>query len=94
MNNIEETAEHLFGEALDLPRDQRPAFLDRVCAGHPHLRQKVDDLLAENDRLSGFLSQPPLPIAASIPALTTETRLLDRYRIVAQLGSGGMGVVY
>lgn len=38
MNKLEETAERLFGEALDLPREQRPAFLDRVCVGNPPLR--------------------------------------------------------
>ena len=33
MNELQEAAERLFGEALDLPREQRPAFLDRACAG-------------------------------------------------------------
>ena len=60
MNKQEQAAEQLFGEALDLPRDQRWAFLDRVCAGKPALRRMVEDLLDENDRLSGFLSEPAL----------------------------------
>jgi serine/threonine protein kinase len=97
LKKLEETAEYLFGEALDLPRDQRPAFLDQACAGNPQLRQMVENLLSENDRLSGFLSSSPLrpsPPSASPTAIAAESRLLDRYRIVAQLGSGGMGVVY
>ena len=59
----------------------------------------IDDLLSKNDRLSGFLSEPAFPIPRAMPAANTaivaaERQLLDRYRILAQLGSGGMGVVY
>ena len=99
MNQLEEAAARLFGEALDLPREQRPAFLDRACSGNPQLRQMIDDLLSKNDRLSGFLSEPAFPVPRAMPAanpaiVATERQLLDRYRILAQLGSGGMGVVY
>jgi hypothetical protein len=99
MNKLEETAERLFGETLDLPREQRPAFLDRVCAGNPQLRQMIDDLLSKNDRLSAFLPEPAFPVPRAMPAadppiVATESQLLDRYRILAHLGSGGMGVVY
>jgi Tol biopolymer transport system component len=99
MKKLEEAAEQLFGEALDLPRAQREAFLERVCAGKPQLRRMVEELLDENDRLSGFLSEPvygkaQATTAVAGPVLAAGTRLLDRYLIVSTLGSGGMGVVY
>ena len=99
MNKREQAAEQLFGEALDLPRDQREAFLDRVCAGKPALRRMVEDLLDENDRLSGFLSEPAFRtqvagMASQTIVLTSGKRLLDRYVIAGRLGTGGMGVVY
>ena len=35
MDKQEQAAEQLFGEALEMPRDQREAFLGRVCTGKP-----------------------------------------------------------
>jgi len=88
--------EQLFGEALDLPREERAAFLDEVCRDVPELRRAVESLLAENDRLSGFLSESPLQkgeTRGDSGSLAAGTRL-GRYVIVEPLGSGGMGVVY
>jgi len=100
MDMQEQAAEQLFGEALELPRDQRQAFLDRACAGKPNLRRVVEDLLEENDRLSGFLSEPAFAkartagTASQTLVLARVKRLVDRYVITARLGAGGMGVVY
>jgi hypothetical protein len=98
MDKQKQAAEQLFGEALDLPRDQRRAFLDRVCAGKSALRRMVEDLLDENDRLSGFLSepafakaQPAAGIASQSLVLAPSKRLLERYQITGKLGTGGMG---
>ena len=99
MDKKDEAAERLFGEAVDLPRDRRSAFLDGACAGEPTLRRAVEDLLERNDRLSGFLSDPAYVhgtegTASQTVLLTTGVRLLDRYVITGRLGAGGMGVVY
>lgn len=59
MEKPEPAAERLFGEALDLDGDERRAFLDRACEGNPALRSAVEALLAENDRLEGFLGESP-----------------------------------
>lgn len=59
MENRASIAEQIFGEALEVPRTERSAFLDGACRGAPEVRRAVEDLLAENDRLSGFLSASP-----------------------------------
>jgi serine/threonine protein kinase/Tol biopolymer transport system component len=99
MDKLEQTAEQMFEEALELPPNQREAFLNHVCAGNPTLRRMVEGLQDENDRLSGFLSTPAFAKtqAAQMPAQTVVLalgkRLLDRYVITGKLGAGGMGVV-
>ncbi len=92
-------AAKIFGEALDLPREQKAWYLDGACRGDVRLRQIVEGLLTENDRLSGFLSDPPygsLNPGATVAAqvLAPGTQFGGRYRIAGTLGAGGMGVVY
>jgi predicted Ser/Thr protein kinase/dienelactone hydrolase len=101
MNNPELAVEELFGEALALPREQRSAFLERACRGEPELRRRVESLLAENDRLTGFLSEPAYSpvdspdstLPPQIPGLKPGCRI-GRYSVKDALGAGGMGIVY
>lgn len=100
MQNLQTIAAQLFGEALELPREQRASFLDEACREAPELRRQVEALLQTNDRLSGFLSEPvyrrgetPQTAALAHPLQAPGTRL-GRYLILELLGSGGMGAVY
>src|SRR5436305_13944538 len=55
---------------------ERAAFLDAACAGDPALRQKVVELLQEQEQVGGFLETPALAGAAGFSS-------------AAQLGPGG-----
>ena len=95
MENQQAFAEQLFGEALDLPREERAAFLAEACRNAPAVQQLVEALIEENDRLSGFLSDPLYHKADGSTTLVLAPRTrLGRYTIVGQLGAGGMGIVY
>jgi serine/threonine protein kinase/dienelactone hydrolase len=101
MANQEQSAEEIFGAALDLPPEERSAYLVRACRGSPELRNLVEKLLFEYQRMGSFLEEPLLAInGAGPPSLTvsghilTSGHKLGRYTVIEPIGSGGMGAVY
>src|SRR5262245_861823 len=88
----------IFTEALQLPAEERPAFLDRACAGDEALRRKIEALLGSNDRVGDFLQEPP---DASLRNARTKIAVgekpgdwVERYKLLQQIGEGGCGVVF
>lgn len=75
----------LLAAALDLEPDARAGFLARECGDDASLRRRVDALLAAHARSGGFLEPPTLP---SMP------ERVGPWRLLRQLGAGGMGVVW
>ena len=91
----------LFDRLRDLPdKDLRPT-LDAACAGNAELRAQVMRLI-EADRNAGsggFLEGRAVEDAALLltretPVLPAAGTVIGNYRLVAQIGAGGMGVVY
>src|SRR5688572_12971281 len=86
----------IFHDARAEADDARGAFLDRECAGDAALRAEIESLLASHDEADGFLSRPAVDAAGLLadetPAL--EGRRIGAYRILGEIGRGGMGTVY
>jgi Flp pilus assembly protein TadD len=91
--------EALLDEMFDRPAGERRAFLDQACAGDPELRAQMEALRIADEEAGSFLATPAPKVAAE---LLTETSgeashpvaELGPYRLVREIGSGGMGVVY
>ena len=88
----------LYHAALDLPRENRSAFLDGACEGDQELRQDVQSLLEAHDDAGAFIEQPALDVAAQWIARQEEAETLSgrigAYEVLSLLGRGGMGEVY
>ena len=88
--------EQLFSEAIELPPDEREAFVERVCGDSAAAKSDLLSLLHAHAREDGPLDRrPPLPAVPSAASdlLAAGTRL-GRWRIGELIGYGGAGEVY
>lgn len=88
----------LLGAVIDKAPAQRAALLDEWCAGDPELRAEVESLLASHESAGDFIEKPVYAVVPDLlldpsPAIPPGSSL-GPYRVVRQLGQGGMGVVY
>lgn len=71
----------------------RTAFLDAACQGDDELRREVESLLETEAEVGDFIETPVFRIHGDTEPLALGQRV-GAYRIVRELGRGGMGSVY
>jgi serine/threonine protein kinase len=87
-----------FQSAVELPPGaERAAFLARACGADVAMRERVESLLAAHERAEGFIESPAYEgLAESLAGDEAQDvdRRIGHYKIVREIGRGGMGAVY
>jgi hypothetical protein len=77
------------------PPAEGTSFLRRACRSNVAARQEVESLLAADQAVQGFLDPAAAPHRLAPDLVDRLGRALaDRYRLVAELGGGGMSCVF
>jgi serine/threonine protein kinase len=96
------TSEHwqkikpLLDAALQRGCTERGAFLDEACKDDPVLRGDLQKLINAHELTGDYIEVPGLEEIESLAGSTSDAvgQSLGNYRLLGQLGVGGMGEVY
>ncbi len=90
--------EDIYHAVLEVAEDKWPSFLSRSCGGDHELRREVESLLSFSDKPHSLIDVPPLDVAAEVVRENSRPDIIGKninhYKIISQLGTGGMGDVY
>jgi serine/threonine protein kinase/tetratricopeptide (TPR) repeat protein len=88
-------ANDIFLQALEITApEERRAFLDSACGGDDALRERVEGLLRASERAGSFLEAPAPDLATTAHAGAVPGGAVGPYKLLAEIGEGGMGVVW
>jgi serine/threonine protein kinase len=80
----------------DHTSDRWPAYLDEACAGDQELRRQVEVLLEAHAESNSLLDgpAPALRTTVALAPVAGPATVVGPYKLVQQLGEGGMGTVW
>jgi serine/threonine protein kinase len=93
----EPSVDEVFDEAMRRqPGEERTQYLDAACSEDSEKRQRVERLLQAHGEAGSFLELPAAEASATLdrPMLEMTDTEIGPYKLLQQIGEGGMGVVY
>jgi serine/threonine protein kinase/WD40 repeat protein len=92
------TERSIFLAAIDIDDPaQRAAYLDQACGGDAALRRHIEELLAAEGKLGGFLARPHADVERTddfTPLVEKPGMQIGPYKLMEQIGEGGFGLVF
>ena len=90
-----ERIQEIFLEAADMRPSERAAFLDQMCRGDTEARMEVESLLrADATGESAVCAAIESEVASMLDESSPIDTRLGSYRLLKEIGRGGMGTVY
>jgi len=79
--------------ALEMPPEERTGFVRQACGSDQALLAEVESLLSHHDRADSLLENSPASRWLSFEPAAWTGKRIGVYRIVREIGEGGMAVV-
>ena len=96
--------EEIFEKVIELPASERDSVLAEMCGGDVALRAEVENLILADQEANDFIESPILgatTLANFLPDQLEDSvapnsigRRIGPYKIIRELGRGGMGAVF
>jgi WD40 repeat protein/serine/threonine protein kinase len=89
--------ESIFAAAVEMSVEERAAYLDNMCGADAALRRRIEGLLRSHDKAGSFLHKQPVELGATAdggPLTEAAGTLIGPYKLMEQIGEGGMGLVF
>jgi serine/threonine protein kinase/Tfp pilus assembly protein PilF len=96
MSDGTDQAKSIFLAAIEHAPERWPAFLEQACAGDVPLRAEVERLLRACSELGSFHEAQGSRLVATAQEPVTERpgTVIGPYKLMEQIGEGGMGLVF
>ena len=102
MSADREREEEIFDVAREIASaDEQAAYLARMCGGNSELRERIEGMLKADAAAGEFFNRPEDPRPTILvegnslaPSIEKAGERIGRYKLLQQIGEGGMGVVY
>src|SRR5262245_562576 len=87
--------DNIFCAAIEIASDdERSAYVKSACGQDTELLARVEKLLAAHFRAGTFLEAPAAGLPTVLPDDTAVGTTIGPYKLLQQIGEGGMGTVY